>query len=317
APGATAAPEEAREALGGVALGPAAAEAKAQAQAQAQAPGAGGEEPGPIRLVPEFLARHPIRRDLAESLQSLPVVCCKLAHLKRTADLRRSVFRLAEIGSVFSAGSDLVRPFRLPCYGEAHRYSLAAEAGLVDRLCNEGVRLSDIQPKRLTGSSAASCSFSRQEAAWVYEAAVTSSGAGEPYDGSRLAWLGDAAIGFLLAVWLAQSLPNADLEQLQGAAGQLYSNRSLNAAALAPPLELHRFIRASPFACAGAAEAADAARSVLSGGATTPDVVPCKKGLADALEAVVGATVVLCGLRPAALLLGGLAGWLASSPLEG
>ena len=108
--------------------------------------------------------------------------------------------------------------------------------------------------------------------------ATTAAAAGEDMNLERLELLGDAFLKYAVSVALFTAAPRAHEGQLSTARSARVCNAAL--AAAARNADLHRFLRASRFAA----------------GASPPPPPPLgRKALADALEAVVGATLATRG----------------------
>lgn len=149
-------------------------------------------EPGPIRLLPEFLRPHPLSQSvtLLRALKLLPLLLQKLKRLDAMAELGALLADLLEYKRhPESKRSEFtfLQPFQTRTY-DGRRHALEEERRLLQRLSEFQVDHAD------QDQETASHLLSKVEMEWILEVATTGTGAEEPYDFTRLAWLGDAVV---------------------------------------------------------------------------------------------------------------------------
>ncbi|CAK9006643.1 unnamed protein product, partial [Durusdinium trenchii] len=147
---------------------------------------------GLLTRVARFLRPHPLseHQTLLSTLTLLPLLIKRLNRLETISDLRCLVVssNSDEYGRL-----EFTEPlFQKETY-DGRRHALKAEQRLLERLLHEMplCHTQESSPKLL----------SKVEVEWVLEVVTTATGAEEPYDYTRLAWLGDAVV-FLIAVAL-------------------------------------------------------------------------------------------------------------------
>eukprot|EP00811_Abedinium_folium_P019304 NODE_2824_length_2138_cov_7.316261.p1 GENE.NODE_2824_length_2138_cov_7.316261~~NODE_2824_length_2138_cov_7.316261.p1 ORF type:complete len:490 (+),score=112.44 NODE_2824_length_2138_cov_7.316261:480-1949(+) len=177
------------------------------------------------------------------------------------------------------------------------RHALRVERVLAERLRQDRFTM-------WTAASRTSSTSSNVEAEWALAAATTANGASEPYDLGRLAWLGDAVLLLVAAIWCFAEAPGAAVSVLRSQAGGLISNRHLGAVSA---VELRGLLTASPLVFRSGAPAAVAACAMCSAAGGS------KKAPADVFEAVLGAILLLLGLGGAFAFLAHAPWWVAAS----
>lgn len=255
-------------------------------------------EPGPIRLLPELLVRHPLPANVIDALRHVPIVSCKLQRLRLVSELRRRLYKA--LGLTTLGVAETMIPFQSSAVNTRH--ALRLERGL-ERMRAETHAAWQMASHRSLQCAVPNCS--NVEVEWMLAVATTSSGAAEPFNYCRLAWLGDAAVLFATAAFLTRCLPSANMAGLRSQAGHLISNRHLGAVAEEPPFEVLTFLTTRPFSCRGGTSA------VLQGAQTTQGGP--KKKAADVLEALVGVAVLLGGSIGAARVLSATKWWDVTS----
>ncbi|CAE7233654.1 unnamed protein product [Symbiodinium natans] len=237
-----------------------------------------GTTMGPIRLLPEFLAPHPLPPRLQLAFRLLPVVLQKLRRLEVLFGLRRQILpSLSSQGTRSEFTFELKPVFQRPSYDTTGRRHA---------LCSERLHFLNTESRRLKQvleEESVAMHLSPVEADWALEVATTFTSASEPYDSTRLAWLGDAAVFLIATAWTSLEADHP-LQQRQRRVAALISNRCLARLALSG-LELPRYLQTDPVGSRGAKQPLG------------------KKAPADAMEALLGALVLAGGLSAAAQLL--------------
>eukprot|EP00927_Polykrikos_kofoidii_P051120 TRINITY_DN44926_c0_g1_i1.p1 TRINITY_DN44926_c0_g1~~TRINITY_DN44926_c0_g1_i1.p1 ORF type:complete len:938 (+),score=97.41 TRINITY_DN44926_c0_g1_i1:280-3093(+) len=269
-------------------------------------------EPGPIRLLAEFLFVHPIPRSVLGAIRLLPVIERKLVRFRQIAELRRNILSAMAVSITPRAQPTVLRPFVMETWGPdssdpapgnsasctagessttslRSHHSLILELCLSQRLHSEMVAFADI----CATNTCARMDCTTVALDWGLEVATTFVGAGEPYHCGRLAWIGDAALLFVTVARLVNDFPSARLAALKTRAGVLVSNRTIGSVAALMPLEIHRFVNASPF---------------IAGGGASVEIAG-KKARADSFEAVLGVILLVGGIRGASAFLSTLKWW--------
>ncbi|CAL1139184.1 unnamed protein product [Cladocopium goreaui] len=220
-----------------------------------------------------FLRPHPLSQSvtLLRALKLLPLLLQKLKRLDAMAELGALLADLLEYKRhPESKRSEFtfLQPFQTRTY-DGRRHALEEERRLLQRLSEFQVDHAD------QDQETASHLLSKVEMEWILEVATTGTGAEEPYDFTRLAWLGDAVV-FFIAVTL-ECKEEGPLELRQRRAAALISNRCL--AKVASSFGLERFLNTVPIA---------AKKEPPPMGQKVP---------ADALEALLGALLLVGGLQ--------------------
>eukprot|EP00439_Symbiodinium_sp_Y106_P084542 s392_g25.t4 len=249
--------------------------------------------PGPVRLLPQLLVPHPLPPHLQLSLRLLPVVLQKMQRLRVISGLRKKVLpslpALRGLGSEPTCGLSM---FQRPSYDETGRRHA---------LCHERLALLAEEKRPLLQAleeDVADSPLSPVQIEWTLEVATTCTSAAEPYDATRLAWLGDAVVFLIATAWTLREV-DLPLEERQRRSAALISNRCLARLALSA-LELPSYL-ATGFARLAAfvscwAEPFGSRREKQALGEKAP---------ADAMEALLGALVVV-GQRALVGMGGGL-----------
>eukprot|EP00439_Symbiodinium_sp_Y106_P084510 s392_g25.t3 len=234
--------------------------------------------PGPVRLLPQLLVPHPLPPHLQLSLRLLPVVLQKMQRLRVISGLRKKVLpslpALRGLGSEPTCGLSM---FQRPSYDETGRRHA---------LCHERLALLAEEKRPLLQAleeDVADSPLSPVQIEWTLEVATTCTSAAEPYDATRLAWLGDAVVFLIATAWTLREV-DLPLEERQRRSAALISNRCLARLALSA-LELPSYLATEPF------------------GSRREKQALGEKAPADAMEALLGALVVVGGPSAAAQLL--------------
>ncbi|CAE8690482.1 unnamed protein product [Polarella glacialis] len=292
--------------------------------------------PGPIRLLPEFLIRHPLPQRFLVAVSLLPLIISKVQRLQVVAKLRNCIFTALHLraGAVPVLHPGVATPgpvFQHPVgYVPGRRHALMLERGLAAALQKELLSVKDApkppdanqakQIEEITGkeqhqrsANVLLAAKSAVEIAWALEVATTLPSASEPYDLGRLAWFGDTALFFVTVVWLLKTSfasPNMNLAQLKSRAGRLISNKHLGITAQSFPLNLQNFLAFAPSAATAPAHFWNLPTQENDPPSRTSQDNMGKKATADSMEAVIGAVVVIGGLSTCFRLLGWLPWWL-------
>mmetsp|Transcript_123924 Transcript_123924/g.396130 ORF Transcript_123924/g.396130 Transcript_123924/m.396130 type:complete len:567 (+) Transcript_123924:98-1798(+) len=203
---------------------------------------AGDDQPGPIRLLPELLIAYPLPAKVQETLRYLPLLCRKMLRHQKLTALRRCTYCLIQASDLPAQRVLQARPFVKDVYGSTPRHALRLEARLLDTLRSE--RFSCVE---LAAMHTSPVMPSHVDVEWMLEVATTTSGACEPYELGRVAWIGDAALLFIAVTSVLLGCRDIDLQGLRNSASSLVSNQCLACLAESPPLRLHEFLVTLPF----------------------------------------------------------------------